>query len=109
MEIQRQNGTLTICGLRDLSIASLHDVRHKVGAGPVPGLKRIEIDLSVIDFVDCSGVGALVSFYHSANGKSQNEAVSLCLLNPRPAVRQMFELTGTHRLFEIMPAMSEPA
>jgi anti-anti-sigma factor len=109
MEIQRQNGTLSICGLRDLSTASVQVIQNRMNSTFGAGLKRIEIDLSVVDFVDCGGVGAVVSLYNSANGKNQEKRIALCLLNPRPSVRQMFELTGTHHLFEILPAMSEPA
>ena len=109
MELKRQNGTLSICGLRELSMASVQVIQSRMNAALGVGLNRIEIDLSVVDFVDCGGVGAVVSLYNGANGRNREEPITLCLLNPRPSVRQMFELTGTHRLFEILPAMSEHA
>lgn len=95
-------------GLRDLSAACAHDVRDEVAAAIAPDLERIEIDLSAIDRMDCRGVGALVSLYQTANRINLNGGVTLRLLNPRPPVRQMFELTRTHRLFEIIPADISP-
>lgn len=95
-------------GLRDLSAAGAQDLRSAVGTAIAPDLEHIEIDLSATDRVDCSGVGALVSLYQTANKINLNGGVTLRLLNPRPSVRQMFELTRTHHLFEIVPANFTP-
>jgi anti-sigma B factor antagonist len=104
MEIQRQNGTLSVSGLRDLNVANAHHFRNEVGAAIAPDLERIEIDLSALDRMDCSGVGALLSLYQAANKINRNGGVSLRVLNPQAPVRQMFELTRMHQVFEIVPA-----
>lgn len=106
MEIQRQNGTLSIRGLQDLNAANARDFRNEAGAAIAPDLERIDIDLSDVRSVDCRGVGALVSLYQNANKVNRNGGVALRLLNPPPPVRQMFELTRTHRLFEIISSSS---
>jgi len=108
MEIQLQNGTLSVRGLRDLSFANANEVRDLVSEELAPDLKRIEIDLSGIDLVDSSGVGALVSVYQIANSINLNGGVTLHLLHPQLPVQQMFELTRLHHLFEIVPAGSSP-
>ncbi|HLZ53050.1 MAG TPA: STAS domain-containing protein [Verrucomicrobiae bacterium] len=108
MEIQRQNGTLRVRGLRDLNAASTQVFREEIGAALAPDLKRIEIDLSQIGFVDSAGVGALVAIYRTANEKNLNGGVTLRLMNPRPAVQQMFELTRLHHVFQIVPADNSP-
>lgn len=108
MEIQSQNGTLRVRGLRDLSAANAHAFREKIGAALAPDLKHIEIDLSATAFVDCGGVGALVSVYQTANEKNRNGGVILRLLNPPPPVRQMFELTRLHQMFEIVSTSLPP-
>lgn len=95
-------------GLRDLSAARVRDFRNEVGAAIAPDLERIEVDLSAVDCVDCSGVGVLVSLYQTANEINLNGGVTLRLLNPQPPVRQMFELTRTQHLFEIVPADFAP-
>lgn len=106
MEIQRQNGTLSVRGLRELNAASARAVRDKIGVALAPDLKRIEIDLSQTDFVDSAGVGALWSLFRAANAINQNGGVALRLLNPQPPVQQMLELTRMHRVFEIISSPS---
>ena len=104
MEIQRQNGTLSVNGLRELSAANARAFRKKVGAALVPELKHIEIDLSQMVSVDSSGLGALLSLYRKANDMNhRNGGVGVRLLNPQPSVQQVFELTRMHHLFEIVP------
>ena len=62
-----------------------------------PGM--IEIDLSQTRFVDSSGLGALFALYKAAN--NNHDGVTLRLVNPRPSIQQLFELTQLYQLFEI--------
>ena len=103
MEIQRQNGTLTIYDVQELSAVNARWFRNEVCAALAPGLKEIEIDLSRISHVDSCGLGALVSVFKAANDRVRKESVALRLLNLQPPVQQMFELTRMHHLFEIVP------
>jgi anti-sigma B factor antagonist len=61
---------------------------------------QIEIDLSQTRFVDSSGLGALFALYKAAN--NGQAGVTLRLVNPRPPIQQLFELTQLHKLFEIV-------
>jgi anti-sigma B factor antagonist len=61
------------------------------------------IDLGQVQFVDSSGLGALLSGYKNASLRSSGFA--LARLQPR--VRSMFELTRLHRVFEIYPGLEE--
>jgi anti-sigma B factor antagonist len=106
MNIRRQNGTLNVNEVRELSAASARSFRREICAAMAPGLKTIEIDLSQTSFVDSCGLGALISLYKAA--QIQNVGVAVRLLNPRPPVQQVFELTRMHQLFEIVPHR-EPA
>ena len=47
----------------------------------------------------CSGLGALFALYKAAN--TNHDGVTLRLVNPRPSIQQLFELTQLHQLFEI--------
>jgi len=109
MEIQRQNGTLSVGGVRELTAASARALRHEVCARIEPELKTIEIDLSGSSLVDSCGLAALVSVFKAANEQNNNGGVAVLLLNPQPAVRQMLELTRLHHLFEIVERPAEPA
>jgi anti-sigma B factor antagonist len=103
MKVQRQNGTLSISGLRELSAASARLFHNEINAAILPGLENIEIDLSEVGFVDGVGLGALVSLYKTASDRGKTEAITVRLLHPQPPVQQLLELTRMHRLFEIVP------
>ena len=109
MNIERQNGTLNITGLRELCATNARSFRKEVSAALYPELKTIEIDLSNAGFVDSSGLGALVSLYKAANQGHHNGGVILRLLHPPSAVQQVFELTRMHHLFEIVLRNGSPS
>lgn len=108
MEIYRTNGTLNIRGVGELSAANARSFRNAVCARLAPELKHIEIDLSQTRLVDSCGLGALISISKAANHRNRHRDVALRLVNPQPPVQQLFELTGMHRLFEIVCRFGEP-
>ncbi|MGK9476827.1 STAS domain-containing protein [Melioribacter sp. OK-6-Me] len=63
------------------------------------GLQKVIIDLSRVDFIDSTFLGALVSGLKRAI----NQSGDLKLVGLRPNVRAMFELTRLHRVFEVYP------
>jgi anti-sigma B factor antagonist len=109
MEIQRQNGTLNISGVRELSAANARLFRNEVCARLAPELHHIDIDLSQTSLVDSCGLGALMSLYKAANDQSNNGGVAVRLVNPQPPVQQVFELTRMHLLFEIVLSDAQAA
>jgi anti-sigma B factor antagonist len=64
--------------------------------GAIPGNKRIVLDLTGVEYIDSSGLGALVSVYLAA-GKAQCE---LELANPKPRVRDLLKITKLSSIFE---------
>ncbi|MCC5840238.1 MAG: STAS domain-containing protein [Opitutales bacterium] len=56
--------------------------------------KPVRVDLSAVDFIDSSGIGALLSLFKATN---QN----LTLVKPKPAVVSVLELLRLHRVFPI--------
>ncbi len=78
--------------LKDLLLKALEEDR-----------RALVIDLSQVQFIDSSGLGALLSGYKNANLR----ASGFSLVGPQPRVMSMFELTRLHRVFEIYPSMEE--
>jgi anti-sigma B factor antagonist len=62
----------------------------------IPQNKKIVLDLSSVDYIDSSGLGALVSVYMAAN----RAKVDLELANPKPRVRELFKLTKLADVFQ---------
>ena len=64
--------------------------------GLIPGSKRIVLDLTGVDYIDSSGLGALVSVYMAA----RNANCELEISNPKPRVRDLLSITKLASVFE---------
>lgn len=60
------------------------------------------LNLNHIDFVDSSGLGAILSIFKYLG---ENHAMVIC--NVRPEVMQLFKLTRLNRIFEIASTLPE--
>ncbi len=72
-------------------------------ANLVEGTTRLLIDMGNVNFLDSSGLGALVAIWRSVSAKDGE--VKLCRISPM--VRTVFELTRIHRIFEIYDTEEE--
>lgn len=61
-----------------------------------PDLTRVELDLGSVEFVDSSGVGALISGYRKLGGVSG----SMRVMHVRPGVRSVLTLLRLDGLLE---------
>lgn len=89
--------TLRISEVKEIGSANAHAFRDWVRSNLANGHRNIELDLSQATFVDSCGLGALIALHKTACARHG----ALRLVNPRPAVRQILELTRMHRIFEI--------
>lgn len=62
----------------------------------IPGSKRIVLDLTGVDYIDSTGLGALVSVYMAA----RNANCELEIANPKPRVSDLLKLTKLASVFE---------
>jgi len=99
MKIENQGQCLTISEIPELTSVNSASFREEVNAALPGAPPLIEIDLSQTRFVDSSGLGALFALYRTT---AQRSGVVLRLLNPRPEIRQLLELTQMQQLFEIV-------
>jgi len=66
------------------------------------GSKKIVFNLQHVEFIDSSGLGALVSIMKSLGG---NQNMALCQV--KEAVLTVFKLTRMDKIFLILPSESE--
>ena len=99
MKIENQGQCLTISQIVELTAVNSSSFREEVSAALPGSPSVIEIDLSQTRFVDSSGLGALFALYRAT---AQHKGVVLRLVNPRPEIRQLLELTQMQQLFEIV-------
>ena len=97
MKITLNGDTLTASEINELATASANSFHSELHAAMPAGVKHIDIDLSRTDFVDCAGLGALVSLRKKAGGP--NGAVRIRVLNPPPAVQRMMNLMKLDQMF----------
>ncbi|RME72496.1 MAG: anti-sigma factor antagonist [Verrucomicrobia bacterium] len=64
-----------------------------------PEVKRVEIDFATVEFLDSSGVGALLSIYKRLPAPAQ-----VRLVNLQPGVQTVIEMLRLHRVFELQAA-----
>ena len=100
MKIEHDGNNLRVSDIAELNAVNASAFRDEVRAAMPKTPDTIEIDLSQTRFVDSSGLGALFALYKAANNNG-HDGVTLRLLNPRPSIQQLFELTQLHQLFEI--------
>jgi anti-sigma B factor antagonist len=99
MKIENEGNHLRVSDIAELNAVNASQFRDEVRAAMPQSPESIEIDLSQTRFVDSSGLGALFALYKTAN--TSRDGVTLRLINPRPPIQQLFELTQLHQLFEI--------
>jgi anti-sigma B factor antagonist len=87
---------ITVRGRR-LDAASARDFKLECEAAWQAGVAGVEIDLGAVEFVDSSGIGALLSVYK----KLPVQAAGVKLRRVKPAVQSVIELLRLHRIFEI--------
>jgi len=78
-----------------LSAASIAGFKKEV-KGLIPGAKRIVLDLSHVDYMDSSGLGALLGLYIAA----KDAGCDLRLINLNEQIRELFHVTNVLSLFE---------
>lgn len=99
MKIEKQGQCLSITEIQELTAVNSTHFRDEVRAALPSSPPVIEIDLSQTRFVDSSGLGALFAIYRAT---CESKGVILRLVNPRPEIQQLLELTQMQQLFEIV-------
>ena len=87
--------------MRELNFENAHVFRAAVEAELSSDLQAIELDLSQMEAVDGTGLGALASLYEMANERGDQNGVVIRLKSLPPPVLQMIELARLHHFFEI--------
>ncbi len=97
-ELRDRTLCLTVNAPR-LDAATARDFKKASDECWKPGVESLTIDLRAVEFLDSSGVGALLSVYK----KLPPDKPSVKLLNVQPPVQTVIELLRLHRIFTIVP------
>jgi len=91
----RDASTRLVALYGELDLASGPLLEQHLRRPGLPAPERLVIDLSGLEFLDCSGLHALLR----VRERCQASGEQLSLLHGPRSVDRMFELTGTRRLF----------
>jgi anti-sigma B factor antagonist len=98
MNTDNDAATLRVSAVKELGASNANAFRDWVRKSLLENHRNIEIDMSQVSFIDSCGLGALVALHKTACSRQG----ALRLLNPRPPVEQILELTRLHRILEIV-------
>jgi anti-sigma B factor antagonist len=98
MNTERKDTTLHVSHIHELTAGTAPETKNQLRLHFADGLINIDFDCSDLNFVDSSGLGALISMQKLSNERGGK----LRLLSPKPSVIQVLELTRLHRVFEIV-------
>lgn len=82
----------------DIDVETSRQLRSELLAGLPGGDEKVVIDLSAVDFMDSSGLGALVGAW-----KVVREHGTFRVAGANPVVHRVLTITGMENVFEIHP------
>jgi len=84
-------------GVKRLDAASARGFKKEIEALWSNQIDQVELDFNRVEFIDSSGVGALLAIYKRLASKES----PVRLLNVTAPVQSVIELLRLHRIFEI--------
>jgi anti-sigma B factor antagonist len=99
VKIEKMGECLSISEIQELTAVNSASFRDNVQTALGGSPAVVEVNLSQTRFMDSSGLGALFALYRST---AQRNGVVLRLVNPKPEIQQLLELTQMQQLFEIV-------
>ena len=80
-----------------LDASTARELREELAMIWRPDVGDVIVDLSRVEFIDSSGMGALLSIHRRLPEKH----APVRLINVRPAVQSVLELVRLHRVFDL--------
>jgi anti-sigma B factor antagonist len=103
IEAEKNDGMLVLTPCDPIiDASSAADFKNQLVTWIQEGNLRILLDLTFIEFVDSSGLGAIISLLKLLAGKGD-----ICLCSIRDQVMSLFKLTRMDRIFRIYPTSAE--
>jgi len=100
VELSCSTELATVFVLGELDVALAVELRRAVDAAIAAPGERIVIDLARVDYIDSTGLGALVG----AVTKAEQHAKRLVLRSPSRAARTLLARTGLTSSFDVVVA-----
>jgi anti-sigma B factor antagonist len=97
VEVSKQDGSAVLTVTGEIDVATAPRLREHVVKLVGEGETRIVVDMEGVEFIDSTGLGALVG----ALKRIRTQGGELAIVCSRPRLLKVFEITGLVRVFEI--------
>ncbi len=103
---QSQHGDITVLSLAgNLDSLTVPEVRPVIEKIVSSGMRKVALDLSGLEVIDSSGIGAIVSLFKRIRGMQGDVKI----VGVRGQPREILRLLGLERAFDIVPTLEEAA
>jgi anti-sigma B factor antagonist len=92
-------GTTTVALLGEVDVLTVDQVRVALEEALAARPRDIVVDLSDLDFIDSTGLGALIFGFQRA----REAGIDFRLAHPNPSVRQILMLSGVLEVVRLTP------
>ena len=100
LKISARGGCVVVALRGDLDVIGAADAEAAITALMTRG-QSLVIDMSALDFIDCSSLGTLLRVQRLARGGGD-----VALAAPQPHVRRLLALTGADEVFQVHPSVA---
>lgn len=87
----------------EIDLHTVDQFKQKLDKQIAKGHKNLILNLEQVDFIDSSGIGAILSKYKQLN----KQKGKLVMVNVRPKIRRIFEVSGILRIIDIYSSETE--
>lgn len=104
-ETEERDGTAIVRLVGELDLAAVEPLQVEFERVCSNALSALTVDLSGLDFVDSTGLHALLRL----NGRCASQELSLRLVSGPPSIQRLFQITGIDTQFTFIEAQPAPA
>jgi len=103
IDVTKENSIVVVAVEGEIDVETAPELRECFDRLLAEGEHSYAIDMAGVEFIDSSGLGVLVAAHRrltAAGGR-------IALASATPALRKVFQLTRTNRLFKLYDAVSD--
>jgi anti-sigma B factor antagonist len=100
-EVSSLNGWTVVSVYGELDVASAPELRERLIEPVTGGAHLLILDLEGLDFLDSTGLGAIIS----ALKRARTNGGDLRLVCTQSRIRRLFEITALDKAFPLFPSL----
>jgi anti-sigma B factor antagonist len=103
IQVSSEGGYSVVSPRGEVDLATHQQLKNAIDELLADGSVHLVVDLSNVDFIDSTGLGALIGGRRKAN----EAGGSFCVVTARERFLKLFRITGLDSVFEVYAARTE--